>query len=195
MEVFIGTIQPFAFNFAPRDWALCAGQTLPLSQYQALFALIGTTYGGTGTTNFMLPNLQGRLPVGQGAGAGLTPRVIGQVSGTESVTATLANLPAHTHGTTALKASTSVQLANAASNPANAPTTTNSFIGASGTGPGSATIYSDQQGASPVPLNGVSTTVTGTIDPAGQGQPMGTMNPFLVINFSIALNGLFPTRD
>lgn len=195
MEVFIGTIQPFAFNFAPRDWALCAGQTLPLSQYQALFALIGTTYGGTGTTNFMLPNLQGRLPVGQGAGAGLTPRVIGQVSGTESVTATLANLPAHTHGTTALKASTSVQLANAASNPANAPTTTNSFIGASGTGPGSATIYSDQQGASPVPLNGVSTTVTGTIDPAGQGQPMSTMNPFLVINFSIALNGIFPTRD
>lgn len=195
MEVFIGTIQPFAFNFAPRDWALCAGQTLPLSQYQALFALIGTTYGGTGSTNFMLPNLQGRLPVGQGAGAGLTQRVIGQVSGTESVTATLANLPAHTHGTTALKASTSVQLANAASNPANAPTTTNSFIGASGTGPGSAAIYSDQQGASPVPLNGVSTTVTGTIDPAGQGQPMSTMNPFLVINFSIALNGIFPTRD
>ncbi|MFN3355202.1 MAG: phage tail protein [Pseudomonas sp.] len=195
MEVFIGTIQPFAFNFAPRDWALCAGQTLPLSQYQALFALIGITYGGTGSTNFMLPNLQGRLPVGQGAGAGLTQRVIGQVSGTESVTATLANLPAHTHGTTALKASTSVQLANAASNPANAPTTTNSFIGASGTGPGSAAIYSDQQGASPVPLNGVSTTVTGTIDPAGQGQPMSTMNPFLVINFSIALNGIFPTRD
>ncbi|MCM2363736.1 tail fiber protein [Pseudomonas sp. SR18] len=195
MEVFIGTIQPFAFNFAPREWALCAGQTLSLSQNQALFALIGVTYGGNGSTTFMLPNLQGRLPVCQGNGPGLTPRVIGEVSGTESITATLANLPAHTHGSTALKASTSVQLANAASNPANAPTATNSFIGASGTGPGNATIYSDQQGANPVPLQGVSTTLTGTIDPTGQGQPMGSMNPFLVINFSIALNGIFPSRE
>ncbi|MBN2979151.1 phage tail protein [Pseudomonas fluorescens] len=195
MEVFIGTIQPFAFNFAPRDWALCAGQTLSLSQYQTLFALIGITYGGNGSTTFMLPNLQGRLPVGQGGGLGLTPRVIGEVSGTESVTATLANLPAHTHGIAALTASTSVQLTNAASNPVNTPTATNSFIGASGTGPGSASIYSDQQGASPVPLKGVSTTLTGTIDPAGQGQPMGSMNPFLVINFSIALSGYFPSRD
>ncbi|EFQ66069.1 phage tail collar [Pseudomonas fluorescens WH6] len=195
MEVFIGTIQPFAFNFAPRDWALCAGQTLSVSQYQTLFALIGITYGGTGSTTFMLPNLQGRLPVGQGNGLGLTPRVIGEVAGTESVTATLANLPAHTHGIAALTASTSVQLTNAASNPVNTPTATNSFIGASGTGPGSASIYSDQQGASPVPLKGVSTTLTGTIDPAGQGQPMGSMNPFLVINFSIALSGYFPSRD
>ncbi|WP_141064918.1 phage tail protein [Pseudomonas lactucae] len=195
MEVFIGTIQPFAFNFAPRDWALCAGQTLSVSQYQTLFALIGITYGGNGSTTFMLPNLQGRLPVGQGGGLGLTPRVIGEVAGTESVTATLANLPAHTHGIAALTASTSVQLTNAASNPVNTPTATNSFIGASGTGPGSASIYSDQQGASPVPLKGVSTTLTGTIDPAGQGQPMGSMNPFLVINFSIALSGYFPSRD
>ena len=195
MEVFIGTIQPFAFNFAPRDWALCAGQTLSVSQYQTLFALIGITYGGNGSTTFMLPNLQGRLPVGQGGGLGLTPRVIGEVAGTESVTATLANLPAHTHGIAALTASTSVQLTNAASNPVNTPTATNSFIGASGTGPGSASIYSDQQGASPVPLKGVSTTLTGTIDPAGQGLPMGSMNPFLVINFSIALSGYFPSRD
>ncbi|OPA95856.1 phage tail protein [Pseudomonas fluorescens] len=195
MEVFIGTIQPFAFNFAPRDWALCAGQTLSVSQYQTLFALIGITYGGNGSTTFMLPNLQGRLPVGQGGGLGLTPRVIGEVAGTESVTATLANLPAHTHGIAALTASTSVQLTNAASNPVNTPTATNSFIGASGTGPGSASIYSDQQGASPVPLKGVSTTLTGTIDPAGQGQPMGSMNPFLVINFSIALSGYFPSRE
>lgn len=195
MEVFIGTIQPFAFNFAPRDWALCAGQTLSVSQYQTLFALIGITYGGTGSTTFMLPNLQGRLPVGQGGGLGLTPRVIGEVSGTESVTATLANLPAHTHGIATLTASTSVQLTNAASNPVNTPTATNSFIGASGTGPGSASIYSDQQGASPVPLKGVSTTLTGTIDPAGQGLPMGSMNPFLVINFSIALSGYFPSRE
>ncbi|ANF83608.1 Phage tail collar [Pseudomonas antarctica] len=194
MEVFLGTIQPFAFNFAPQGWALCEGQILSLNQYQALFALIGTTYGGNGTQNFGLPNLQGRLPIGQGNGVNLSPRVVGEFSGTESVTATLANLPTHTHGTTTLAASTAVQLTSAVSNPVTTPTATNAYIGASGTGPGSASIYSDQQGANPVTLKGVNTTLTGTIAPAGQGLPMGTMNPFLVINFSIALTGLFPSR-
>ncbi|MGX1172396.1 phage tail protein [Pseudomonas sp. NFACC04-2] len=195
MEVFIGTIQSFAFNFAPRDWALCNGQTLSLSQYQTLFALIGVTYGGNGQTTFMLPNLQGRLPLGQGNGLGLTPRVIGEVSGTENVTPTLNNLPSHTHTLTGVTASTTLQLANPASNPVNTPTATNSFIGTSGTGPGSAAIYSDQIGASPVPLQGVSTTVSGTISPAGNGMPLAVMNPFLAINFSIALQGYFPSRN
>ncbi|MFL7965599.1 phage tail protein [Pseudomonas kielensis] len=195
MEVFIGTIQSFAFNFAPRDWALCNGQTLSLSQYQTLFALIGVTYGGNGQTNFMLPNLQGRLPLGQGNGLGLTPRVMGEVSGTENVTPTLNNLPIHTHTLTGVTASTTLQLANPASNPVNTPTATNSFLGTSGTGPGSATIYSDQIGASPVPLQGVSTTVSGTISPAGNGMPLAIMNPFLAINFSIALQGYFPSRN
>lgn len=195
MEVFIGTIQSFAFNFAPRDWALCNGQTLSLSQYQTLFALIGVTYGGNGQTTFMLPNLQGRLPLGQGNGLGLTPRVMGEVSGTENVTPTLNNLPIHTHTLTGVTASTTLQLANPASNPVNTPTATNSFIGTSGTGPGSAAIYSDQIGASPVPLQGVSTTVSGTISPAGNGMPLAIMNPFLAINFSIALQGYFPSRN
>lgn len=196
MEVFIGTIQPFAFDFAPRDWALCAGQTLPLSQYQALYSLLGIIYGGNGTTTFMLPNLQGRMPIGQGAGAGLSTRVIGEVSGTESVTATLLNLPNHTHAMTPITVATAVQLAVPASNPVTLPTATNSFIGASGAGPGSAAIYSDQQGATPVALQGVSAAVSGgAISPAGQGQPMATMNPYLAINFSIALNGIFPSRN
>ncbi|WP_053148925.1 phage tail protein [Pseudomonas sp. P97.38] len=195
MEVFMGTIQSFAFNFAPSGWALCNGQTLAISQYQALFSLLGTYYGGNGQTNFMLPNLQGRLPMGQGNGLGLTPRVIGEVSGTENVTATLNNLPNHTHTLTGITAATTVQLANPASNPANAPTPTNSFIGTSGTGPGAANIYSDQVGATPVPLKGVTTTVSGTVAPTGNGLPMAIMNPFLAINFSIALNGLFPSRN
>ncbi|MCJ8203321.1 tail fiber protein [Pseudomonas sp. RGM2987] len=195
MEVFIGTIQPFAFNFAPRDWALCNGQTLSLAQYQTLFALIGVTYGGDGQTTFLLPNLQGRMPVGQGNGLGLTPRVIGMVSGTENVTATINNLPNHTHALTGITANTTLQLANPASNPVNTPTATNSFIGTSGTGPGAANIYSDQVGASPVPLQGVSTTVSGTISPTGNGLPMEIMNPFLAINFSIALQGYFPSRN
>ncbi|SFH48201.1 phage tail protein [Pseudomonas sp. NFACC45] len=195
MEVFIGTIQSFAFDFAPRGWALCNGQTLALSQYQTLFALIGVTYGGNGQTSFMLPNLQGRLPMGMGTGIGLSPRDIGTVSGTESVTATQANLPAHTHALTGITAATTLQLANPASNPVNTPTATNSFIGTSGTGPGSAAIYSDQIGASPVSLQGVTTTVSGTVSPAGNGQPMEIMNPFLAINFSIALQGIFPSRN
>lgn len=195
MEVFMGTIQPFAFNFAPNGWALCYGQTLAISQYQALFSLLGTYYGGNGTTNFMLPNLQGRLPMAQGNGLGLTPRVIGEVSGTENVTATINNLPNHTHALSGLTATTTLQLASPASNPVTNPTATNSYIGASGGGPGSASIYSDQQGAAAVPLKGVATTVTGEISSAGNGLPMSVMNPFLVLNFSVALNGLFPSRN
>ncbi|AHL31561.1 tail protein [Pseudomonas brassicacearum] len=195
MEVFMGTIQPFAFSFAPNGWAQCNGQSLPIAQYQALFSLLGTYYGGNGTTNFMLPNLQGRLPLGQGSGQGLTPRVMGEVSGAENVTATITNLPAHTHTLAGLTASTTLQLANPASNPVNTPTATNSFIGTSGTGPGSAAIYSDQIGASPVPVKGVSTSIDGTISPAGNGLPMAIMNPFLAVNFSVALNGLFPSRN
>lgn len=195
MEVFIGTIQSFAFSFAPSNWALCNGQTLSLSQYQTLFALIGVTYGGNGQTTFMLPNLQGRLPLGQGNGLGLTQRVIGEISGTENVTATLNNLPNHTHALTGITASTTLQLANPASNPVNTPTATNSFIGTSGTGPGAANIYSDQIGASPVSLQGVTTTVNGTVSPTGGGMPMAIMNPFLAINFSIALQGYFPSRN
>ncbi|MBV7511903.1 phage tail protein [Pseudomonas sp. PDM25] len=195
MEVFMGTVQSFAFNFAPNGWALCNGQTLGISQYQALFSLLGTYYGGNGTTNFMLPNLQGRLPMAQGNGLGLTPRVIGEFSGTENVTATITNLPNHTHALSGLTAATTLQLASPASNPVTNPTATNSYIGASGGGPGSASIYSDAQGASAVPLKGVATTVTGEISSAGNGLPMDTMNPFLVLNFSIALNGLFPSRN
>ncbi|AUM67691.1 phage tail protein [Pseudomonas fluorescens] len=195
MEVFMGTIQPFAFNFAPNGWALCNGQTLGISQYQALFSLLGTYYGGNGTTNFMLPNLQGRMLLGQGSGLGLTQRVIGEVAGTENVTPTINNLPTHSHTMAGLTASTTLQLANPASNPVNTPTATNAFIGTSGTGPGAANIYSDQLGASPVPVKGVSTTIDGTISPTGNGLPLPIMNPFLAINFSIALNGLFPSRN
>ena len=195
MEVFMGTVQSFAFNFAPNGWALCNGQTLGVSQYQALFSLLGTYYGGNGTTNFMLPNLQGRLPMAQGNGLGLSPRVIGEFSGTENVTATITNLPNHTHALSGLTATTTLQLASPASNPVTNPTATNSYIGASGGGPGSASIYSDAQGAAAVPLKGVATTVTGEISSAGNGLPMETMNPFLVLNFSVALNGLFPSRN
>ncbi|WP_339447926.1 phage tail protein [Pseudomonas sp. EA_5y_Pfl2_R50] len=195
MEVFLGTVQMFAFNFAPRGWSLCNGQLIGVSQNQALFALLGTFYGGNGSTTFALPNLQSRMPICQGSGAGLTPRVMGEVSGNEQVTATINNLPNHTHALAGLTATTTVQLANPASNPAGAPTATNAYIGASGTGPGLANIFSDAQGASPVPLKGAATSISGTITATGNGLPLPVMNPYLVLNFSIALEGIFPSRN
>jgi microcystin-dependent protein len=206
MEVFTGTIQTFAFNYPPSGWALCNGQTMQVNQFQALFALLGTNYGGNGSTNFMLPDLRGRLPLCQGSGLNLTPRVIGTSDGTEKTTATLTNLPTHAHvatatGTPNLTATTTINLTSVTDSPVSVPSATNAFIGASGGGPGLATIYSTAQGTAPVSLQGVSTAVSGTVNvaatvaPAGNGLPMETMNPFLVLNFSLCLNGLFPSRN
>lgn len=199
MEVFMGTIQMFGFQFPPRGWAYCNGQLIAISQNSALFSLLGTTYGGNGTTTFQLPNLQSRLPICQGTGPGLTTRVLGEVSGLESVVPTIANLPVHTHtATAAVTAATTVNLANVATGPLSTPSATNNYLGASGPGPGTATIYSTAQGDTPVPLQGVSTTASGTVtvDPSGGGgQPLPVMNPFLTLNFSIALEGIFPSRN
>src|SRR5687767_9318635 len=101
MEPFLGQIQAFGFNFAPRGWAQCQGQLLAINTNTALFSLLGTTYGGNGQTTFALPDFRGRTMVGQGQGPGLSAYTIGQVGGTESVTLTSNNLPAHTHIATA----------------------------------------------------------------------------------------------
>ncbi|KAF6687050.1 MULTISPECIES: phage tail protein [Pseudomonas] len=194
MEVFIGTIQSFAFNYAPNGWALCNGQIVAVQQNAVLFSLIGTFYGGNGQSTFQLPNLQSRVPVGMGQGTGLSPHAIGAFSGSESVTLLAGNLPAHTHGAGTLAGNTTVQLTSVVSNPVTVPTPTNAYIGASGPGPGSATIYSDQQGANPVPLKGVTSALSGETASAGQSQAVGIMNPYLAINFSIALEGLYPSR-
>ncbi|WP_248745498.1 MULTISPECIES: tail fiber protein [unclassified Pseudomonas] len=196
MDVFLGSIQMFGFNFAPNGWALCNGQLLNIQQYQALFTLLGTTYGGNGVQTFGLPNLQSRLPIAQGTGPGLTTRVMGEASGTEHVSILGSNLPPQAIPTTGLTVSTTINLASVASNPVTAPTTTNAYIGASVPGgPPSAAIYSDAQGASPVALKGATTTIGGTLAIPGSGVPVGTMNPYLVVNFSIALQGLFPSRN
>lgn len=189
MEVFMGTILPFGFNFPPRGWALCNGQLMQISQQSALFALLGTLYGGDGASTFGLPNLQGRMPIGMGNGAGLSPRNIGEMAGTESTTLTIANMPMHTHQTTS---SMAVQVSTVATAPANAPSATNNYLGASGAGQGNATIWSTAQD-SPVNMGGVTGSVT--VDAAGGSQPMGMMNPFLALNFSIALTGIFPSRN
>lgn len=189
MEVFLGTIMPFGFNFAPQGWATCSGQLVSIAQNTALFALLGTTYGGDGVQTFALPNLQGRLPMGMGNGAGLTPRVIGEMSGTESTTLLTANMPAHTHPVTA-KASVSV--AGVGQAQASTPTATNNILGASTAGPGTANIWSDAN-STPIDMGGVSCSVE--VGMAGSNLPFSLMNPYLALNFCVAVQGLFPSRN
>lgn len=202
-DPFIGQISMFAGNFAPRGWAFCNGQLLSISQHTALFSILGTIYGGDGVTTFALPNLQSRSPVGTGTGAGLTNVQLGQVGGVESTTLTTLNMPIHSHGvtTTATATSTgSLQVAGTGSNASTTPSATNNILGASGAGgPSSAAIWSDQL-TSPVTLANpetISTTlnVNVAVQPAGSSQPLPIRNPYLGMNFIIALEGIYPSRN
>jgi microcystin-dependent protein len=106
-EPFIGEIRPFSFNFPPRGWALCSGQLLPINQNQALFSLLGTTYGGNGTTNFALPNLNDRTARGEGTGPGLAPHFLGESGGSQTQSLALSQIPAHSHGVKTASSATS----------------------------------------------------------------------------------------
>lgn len=168
------------FNFAPRGWALCDGQLLPISQNAALFSLLGTTYGGDGRTTFGLPDLRGRAAIHQGSGPGLTPRPMGQKSGAEHVALNASTMPVHGHTAQGqLKASTD---AAAASEPAGKVLATATR----------GSIYADPANLTDMASSSVSVTVN---DNAGGGQPHENMQPYQVVNFVIALVGLYPTRD
>lgn len=170
MDPFIGQISIVGFNFAPRNWALCDGQLLPISQYQALYALLGTTYGGDGRTTFQLPDLRGRAATGPDGGLRL-----GEKFGIETVTLTEAQMPAHAH---TLQANTS--LANAdlpvGALPAARPR-------------GGPLMYAAADPASTVEMN------PSTVAQAGGGQAHDNMQPHLALNFVIALTGVFPSRN
>jgi microcystin-dependent protein len=169
-DPFVGEIRMFGFNFAPQGWAMCNGQLLPISQNTALFALIGTYYGGDGQTNFALPNLQSRVAIHQGQGPGLSLYEIGQASGTEAVTLIQNQMPQHSHSVSASSApATSGRPANAV--PARSP---DDIYGASSDG------------------TTMSSTMIGT---AGGSQPHTNIQPYLTLNFCIALNGIFPSRN
>ena len=166
-DYFIGQVKMVGFNFAPRDFAFCNGQLLAISQNTALFSILGTTYGGNGQTTFALPDLRGRTPVG---GNGL-PVQLGEAGGQEAVTLTVNQIPPHTHGVYADTA------AGTTRNPGNA-------------------LYA----TTPTPLHGPSNGPLvqldpRTIGPSGGSQPHPNMQPYLAINFCIALFGFYPSRN
>lgn len=175
-EPFIAEIRIFAGNFAPRGWAFCNGQLLPVSQNTALFSLIGTTYGGDGRSTTALPNLQGRAPMHPGRGPGLTSRRLGQRGGVEDVTLTEAQLPNHSHTLRAATGGGRFGVGNA-KDPENATLATTS--GAS---------YASGSSAK-VPM------ADAALPPAGGSQAHNNMQPFLTMNFIIALQGLYPSRS
>ncbi|MEO5714169.1 MAG: tail fiber protein [Luteolibacter sp.] len=172
MDPFVAEIRIFPFNFAPKGWAFCNGQLQPISQNTALFSLLGTTYGGDGKSTFALPNLQGNAPMHPGQGPGLSLHDLGEEGGTQTVSLLESEIPAHSH--TLMAQSTPL---GGAANPAG-----NSF-----NRPASGNLYSASV-ANPVAL------ADQALAPAGGGQPHNNMQPYLTLNFCIALQGVFPPR-
>ncbi len=174
---FIAHVCMFGGSFAPRSWAFCHGQLLPISQYTALFSIVGTTYGGNGQTTFGLPDFRGRIPVGEGGGPGLSYMTLGEAAGTPITYLTVNNIPQHSHVPSAsIPVKTS---AGNTTNPANAVI--------SG---GNASTYAPAANATEN-LAGISAVV----NPAGSSQPFANSMPSLGINFVIALEGIFPSRN
>jgi microcystin-dependent protein len=189
-DPFIGLIIQGGWNFAPRGWAFCNGQQLSIAQNTALFALLGTTYGGDGQTTFALPNLQGRRMMHWGNGAGLSPRVIGETAGTEQVTLLTSNLPAHSHGFTNPTLNAATPLATQNSPAAGRLLATSEDSNAASVLP---LIYAPAGTTASVALGGLN--IAGTIGPTGGNQPVGTNSPFQCVSHVIALEGIFPSRN
>jgi microcystin-dependent protein len=170
-DPFVAEIRIFPFNFAPKGWAWCDGQLLPISQNTALFSLLGTTYGGDGKSNFALPDLQGRAPMHPGQGNGLSLHDLGETGGSETVTLLQTEIPAHTHALTASQADAIER-------------TPSGQLLATG-------IAVGQYGA-PAALTPMSPS---TVTPAGGDQPHNNVQPYLTFYFCIALQGVFPPRN
>ena len=173
---FLAEIRIFAGNFAPKGWALCDGQSIPISQNTALFSLLGTTYGGDGKSNFALPNLQGAAPMHPGQGAGLSLHNLGESGGSQTVTLLQTEMPAHSH---------TVQAVDAAGNQS---TPTNALWASAPSGRQTVPMYGASAGAPTGNLGPFALSITG-------GEPHNNLQPYLGLTFIIALQGLFPARS
>jgi microcystin-dependent protein len=180
-DPFVGEIRMFGGNFAPRGYALCAGQLMPISVNPALFSIIGTFYGGNGTSTFALPNLQGRVPLNQGQGPGLTQRDIGEIGGEPNVTLNINELAAHNHP----------MQGRAVVAETGAPGKTTALAKPS---PATNPAYQTSLGSPNQQLNAASVSPAGGTQ-AGNAVPHNNMQPYLVVNFIIALQGVFPSRN
>jgi len=192
MDQFLSTILIWPPDFAPRGWALCAGQLMSISQNTALFSLLGTMYGGNGTQNFALPDLRSRVPVGVGQGPGLSLYSIGQPGGTENVTLTTSTLAAHTHSATPAGLSATVPAVTGPGT-TNQPSSSVALAAPTDAARNPVNVYSN---AAPT-QNLAPGTVTGsiTVGSAGGGQPHTNIQPYLAVNYIIALVGVFPSRS
>jgi microcystin-dependent protein len=168
-DPFIGELRLLPYNFAPRGWAFCSGQLLSISQNTALFSLLGTTYGGNGQTTFGLPDLRGRVPLSSGQGPGLSTYTLGEAAGTESVTLTAQQMPGHNHGV------------NASSGDATDSQPGGHFPAAVGTGAYAKTSDGLMNQAMTAPV--------------GRSQPHENRQPYLTLNWCIALEGIYPSRN
>ena len=174
MDPLIAEIKLFGGNFAPRGWAYCDGQLLSIASNQALFSILGTTYGGDGRTTFALPDLRGRAPIAPGTGPGLTNHQLGQRGGTESSTLNVTNLPAHTHSM------------NASNDTASVGSPASNSLGTAARG---GTVLPYAPGAANQVAMG---STTGS---AGGNIPVNNMQPYLALNYIIALVGVYPSRN
>ncbi len=170
-DPFLGQISIVGFNYAPQGWAMCNGQLLSIAQNTALFSLLGTQYGGDGESTFALPDLRGRFPLGAGQGPGLSPRTQGETGGAEQYTLTVAQLPAHTHPLAASKTEATVT------------SPTGALLGTKARVP----LYA--------PAGNFTTMSTLSIGSTGGTQPHPAMPPYLVLNYIIALEGIYPSRN
>ncbi|HEU4375196.1 MAG TPA: tail fiber protein [Telluria sp.] len=171
-DQFLGEIRMFGGNFAPAQWAFCAGQLLPISQNTALFSLLGTTYGGNGVNNFGLPDLRRRVPLQPRQGPGLTERYLGEMAGEEQVTLIQGEMPQHTHTLQAAAGSAVSRAAN---------------------GHMFSTVNTPTPPFHPASSN-VGSMAPATLSPAGGGGPHNNLQPYLTLTFIIALQGIFPPR-
>jgi microcystin-dependent protein len=170
---FLAEIRMFTGNFAPRGWALCNGQILPISQNAALFSLLGTNFGGNGTSNFGLPNLQGSAPMHWGNGAGLSNRVLGETGGASTVTLVASQVPAHSH------------VYNCGTGSKGETATVAGQVNCDEAAGGSPIYATASDGATMAP---------GTVGPTPVSQPHQNMQPYTCVNFIIALQGIYPSR-